>query len=106
MIAKKGFLKREQFTYDQFCSTSQNTGNIERQREQTIEHQQKELDEAMVGDLNGVATLRKNRALNANNYRNGINRQIAAVSMPLTPLEDEQYQPQVNSNPLEASLDS
>ena len=42
----------------------------------------------MIGDLNGVATLRKNRALNANNYRNGINRQIAAVSMPL---EDEQY---------------
>ena len=61
----------------------------------------------MIGEYSGVATLKKTRALNADKYRNGINRQIAAVSMPLTTLEDEGTQQEMNSHHhLEASQES
>ena len=52
----------------------------------------------MIGEYSGVATLKKTRALNADKYRNGINRQIAAVSVPLATLEDEGTQQELNSN--------
>ena len=52
----------------------------------------------MIGEYSGVATLKKTRALNADKYRNGINRQIAAVSGPLETLVDEGTQQEVNSD--------
>ena len=60
----------------------------------------------MIGEYSGVATLKKTRALNADKYRNGINRQIAAVSVPLTTLEDEGTQEMNSNQHLETSQDS
>ena len=77
MIAKKGFLKREQFTSGVNVAASHNL-MIRRNATPTQQHNDNE-EPTAAGDANddgteGVATLRKNRALNANNYRNGINR--------------------------------
>ena len=73
LIAKKGFLRREQFTGQ--MSKSVNSSIRPRTMQQPYSSQYNYVSSGAVDD-DGTSIVKQRRALNAENYRNGVERQV------------------------------